>query len=114
MRPPTEERLVITGCASCGQAWKVGAAFRSCRLTRDKACATIHRRAGWDKNSAIEKAAMNCGDNIQQDATGIYDLLGILNKLLIAGSAGRGLRAFAAFGSMALNWIAPIVFKSGV
>ena len=29
--PQTEERLVITGCASCGQAWKVGAAFLSRR-----------------------------------------------------------------------------------
>lgn len=90
MRPPTYERLVITGCASCGQAWKVGAAFLSRRLIRDKACAAIHRRAGWDKNSAIEKAAMNCGDNMQQDDAGIYDLLGILNKLLIAGGAPVG------------------------
>src|ERR1700734_492951 len=86
----TEERLVITGCASCGQAWKVGAAFLSRRLTRDKARATIHRRAGWDKNSAIEKAGMNCGDNIYQDCSGIYDLLGILNKLLIAGRRRSG------------------------
>jgi hypothetical protein len=90
MRPPTEERLVITGCASCGQAWKVGAAFLSCRLIRDKPCATIHRRAGWDKNPAIEKAGMNCGDNIYQDDAGIYDLLGILNKLLIAGRRRSG------------------------
>ena len=113
----TEKRgLVITGPASCGQAWKVdaGPPERSPRPRQGPRDDPQARRPGQNFGDR-EEAGMNCGDNIYQGTIDIYDPLGILNKSLIA--VRRRLQPFAPPRPSAPCheiWIALIMCKPGV